>query len=174
MTEAPKTLRVSLVKLAKQNGHDLGFLVRATCACPHHRTESRTESDRATAHQGASATGKGPTWHQAPCDCLRRTAPDVLRRDRTATSSWFGVAPRVCVWFRRAHSFCAGDGVRLCLSEVGEGKERGRRRGGRAAGHAWRRSGRTGGATCSGGIGARRHACAARYRHCSPMQSRAW
>ena len=24
--EAPKTLRVSLVKLAKQNGHDLGFL----------------------------------------------------------------------------------------------------------------------------------------------------
>jgi len=24
--ETPKTLRVSLVKLAKQNGHDLGFL----------------------------------------------------------------------------------------------------------------------------------------------------
>ena len=30
--EAPRTLRVSLVKLAKKNGHDLGFLV---CAGPH-------------------------------------------------------------------------------------------------------------------------------------------
>lgn len=31
--ETPQTLRSSLIKLAKQNGHDLGFLVRAQLSC---------------------------------------------------------------------------------------------------------------------------------------------